>query len=177
MLFIVYAILMSSCHPTMPFQNTSLIEWNAGRKLTWNDFKGEVPRNSTVAALTSTAINIDFGYYNESLRFHIRCRFDKEASWGRIKNDYILSHEQGHFDIAEIYARKLNAALKNYTTTPDRVKKDVNEIYQDLMQQHNDRQDLYDQETNFSKDQKQQQLWLQEIAVELKALQDHANYR
>jgi len=31
-----------------------------------------------------------------------------------VKNDYILSREQAHFDITELYAGKLNKILKAY---------------------------------------------------------------
>src|SRR5919112_1484552 len=95
-------------------KQSNLIEWNAERRLTWNDFKAQPDKNSTNAALTSSSINIEFGYNSSGLKYNIKCRFDKNSSWGRIKNDYILSHEQGHFDIAEIHARKLHKALKAY---------------------------------------------------------------
>ena len=158
-------------------QNVSFIEWNASRRLDWNDFKASPPKNPRAAALTSTSIKIDFGYHNESLQFHIRCRFDKEASWGFVKNDYVLSHEQGHFDISEIYARKLNAALKKYSPDPASLRSDVNKIYQDMMKQYYDRQDQYDRETNFSIDHAQQEIWLKKIRNELEELKDDANYR
>jgi len=157
-------------------QSVSYIEWNASRRLDWNDFKAYPPKNPPAAALTSTDIKIDFGYYNESLQFHIRCRFDKEASWGFVKNDYVLAHEQGHFDITEIYSRKLNAALKKYVPEPSTLKYDVNKIYQDMMKEYYDRQNQYDHETNFSIDHSKQESWLNKIRDELEELKDDANY-
>ena len=71
-------------------EQSNLIEWNAGRKLTWDDFRAQPDKNSTNAALTSSRINIEFGYTNTGLKYNIKCRFDKNLSWGRIKNDYIL---------------------------------------------------------------------------------------
>ncbi len=35
-------------------------------------------------------------------------------------NDTLLHHEQGHFDLTEIYARKLRRKIKNLNTTPCR---------------------------------------------------------
>ncbi|HMH33550.1 MAG TPA: DUF922 domain-containing protein [Puia sp.] len=176
MAMMIYSMLIAWSAVSPSFQNSSVIDWSAGRRLTWNDFKATPPKNPSAAALTSTAIKIDFGYYNESLQFHIRCRFDKEASWGKVKNDYVLAHEQGHFDIAEIFARKLNEALKNYKPDSENVRKDVNKIYQDLMNQYYERQDEYDRETNYSIDHKKQEEWLQKVADELRSLKDHANY-
>jgi Bacterial protein of unknown function (DUF922) len=177
MIFLLHCLFFVLSTRTGPAQNVSYIDWNASRKLSWNDFNANPPKNPPAAALTSTAIKIDFGYYNESLQFHIRCRFDKEASWGFVKNDYVLSHEQGHFDITEIYARKLNAALKKYVPDPASLRSDVNKIYQDMMKQYYDRQDEYDHQTNFSIDHAQQEVWLNKIRDELSELKGDANYR
>ena len=76
-------------------------------------------KDDTAAALSSTSIKIDWGYHSAVLKYHIRCRFDKFASWARVRNDSILIHEQGHFDIAEIYARRLNGALRKYHPDPE----------------------------------------------------------
>lgn len=69
----------------------NLIEWSPSRKLTWDDFKGAPNPASTNAALTNSSINVEFGYNNRGLTYTIKCRFNKTLSWGRIKNDYILT--------------------------------------------------------------------------------------
>ena len=77
--------------------------------------KQSTDSNSPNAALTGTNIKFDFSYSSETgFKYHITCQFDKNSSWGRVKTDYILSHEQGHFDIAEIYTRKLCKAFREY---------------------------------------------------------------
>jgi len=157
-------------------QDNSYIDWSPSNKLTWADFQAEPDKNSSVAALTSTNIKIDFGYANATLQYHIRCRFDKAKSWGRVKNDYILMHEQAHFDIAEIYARKLNKALKKYTPDAANISKEVNKIYNDMMQEYYDRQDEYDKETNFSINHTKQAEWLKKISDELSDLKEYAHY-
>ena len=158
-------------------KQSNLIEWNAGRKLTWEDFKAQPDKTSTNAALTSSSINIEFGYTNTGLKYNIKCRFDKNLSWGRIKNDYILAHEQGHFDIAEIHARKLNKLLKAYKFNSRTVARDVNTIYETVMKEHHAFQSLYDQETNYSRDFKLQDQWLTRIQDELNKLEAFADYR
>ena len=155
---------------------SNLLEWNSDRKLTWKDFKAEPDKNSTNAALTSSSINIEFGYNNSGLKYNIKCRFDKNLSWGRIKNDYILAHEQGHFDIAEIHARKLNKLLKAYKFNSRTVGKDVNRIYDTVMKEHHGFQSQYDQETNYSRDAGQQNIWNMKIEEILQELQDYSNY-
>lgn len=155
---------------------SNLIEWNAARRLTWNDFKAAPDKNSTNAALTSSSINIEFGYTNTSLKYNIKCRFDQKLSWGRVKNDYILAHEQGHFDIAEIHARKLNKQLKEYKFNERTVGRDVNKIYENVMREHHAFQSQYDEETNYSRNPENQNRWNNKIAGSLKELEPFQNY-
>jgi hypothetical protein len=156
--------------------NAELIDWNADKKLSWSDFKAPIDQSSPNAALTSTIMKYDMSYNsNDGLTFHIHCQFDKNTSWVRVKTDYILSHEQGHFDIAEIYARKFNKALKEYKPTSE-IKKDINKIYQQTIHEFHDRQVQYDKETNFSINKPEQEEWLKKISSELKELAAYANY-
>src|SRR5215831_5043036 len=155
---------------------TNLIAWSPERKLSWDDFKSTPDPNSPNAALTNTAINIEFGYDKSGLTWSIRCSFDKTLSWVRIKNDAVLAHEQGHFDIAEIYARKLNKALKEYHFNGKTVANDVNNIYNNMMAAHHDAQEAYDKETDYSRNNDKQQESLKKIAEDLKNLDKYKNY-
>ena len=156
---------------------SNLIEWSRERKLTWSDFKAQPDKNSTNAALTSSSINIEFGYTSTGLKYNIKCRFDQNLSWGRIKSDYILAHEQGHFDIAEIHARKLNKLLKAYKFNNRTVGQDVNKIYDTVMKEHHALQSQYDLETNYSRDPAKQNEWNEKIIQLLDELQSFSNYR
>jgi len=159
------------------YGNNSLIDWSADRRLTWDDFKARPDPNSPNAALTGTNIKFDFSYSStEGFKYHITCQFDKNSSWGRIKTDYILSHEQGHFDIAEIYARRLNKALKEYKHDVSKANKEINKIYEKVMHELSAAQAQYDRETNFSIDKPEQIRWLIKISDELKSYEEYADY-
>jgi hypothetical protein len=156
--------------------NKDVISWNANRKLQWSDFKAPPPQNAPNAALTSSGILIKFATNGSSLSFEITCNFDKSNSWGRVKNDHILSHEQGHFDIAEIHARKLNKAISEYRYNPQTVNKDVNAIYRNVMDQLVQMQNEYDGETDYSRNSPQQKLWLEKIDNYLQSLEKYSRY-
>ena len=158
-------------------QNNNLIDWNAARKLSWEDFKGPVDAESKNAALTSSSINIEFGYDDDGLEYSIKCAFNKQKSWVRIRNNEVLAHEQGHFDLAELHARKLYKAMKAYKFNANTVSKDVNTIYDSLMNAHHEAQNLYDAETDYSRNKVKQEEWQKKIADELKDLQAFANYK
>ncbi len=153
-----------------------LIEWESKRRLNWSDFKGTVPVNAANAALTNTAINVEFGFSKNGMTYSIRCRFDKNKSWVRIKNDLVLGHEQGHFDIAELHARKLNKALREYKYNNRTVNTDVNRIYENVMKDHHAYQSEYDQQTDFSRKVEKQREWLGKIAAELEVLEAYSSY-
>lgn len=157
-------------------QGDSFIEWKPGDKLTWDDFRQRPDPASPNAALTSSLIKYDYSYSTGGgLAFHIYCQFDRNKSWGRTRTDYVLSHEQGHFDIAEVYARRLNKAFSEYTAGSN-FKKDINKIYMDHMHALTDEQNLYDRETGNSTNHDQQEKWLKKISDELKEMEKYANY-
>jgi predicted secreted Zn-dependent protease len=155
----------------------SFIDWSAERKLSWDDFKAQPDGVSVNAALTSTRIDIDYSLNNHAFKYKISCQFDPSKSWGRVKSDYILSHEQAHFDIAEIHARLLNKALKNYKFNVKTAKNDIGDIYQQLMDEHHTMQEQYDEETNYSRNESKQQEWKKKILDSLKELESYADYK
>src|SRR5262245_56433743 len=89
-------------------QEEQFIEWSSIKRLTWDDYLARPSSSSDAAAITSTALGLEYHVRNNILTYKITCRFSKTRSWGKYKSDYILQHEQGHFDITEIYARKLD---------------------------------------------------------------------
>ena len=157
-------------------QGNNLIPWNASRKLSWSDFKGNPDPHSSNAALTSSNINIEYGYDEKGFQYSISCSFDKNRSWVRIKNNEVLAHEQGHFDIAEINARKLNKLIQAYHFNAKTAQNDLNKLYQDAMKQHRLQQTQYDQETDFSRNRPNQEEWLTKIDQQLKETAPFANY-
>jgi lipopolysaccharide export LptBFGC system permease protein LptF len=126
-------------------QANNLIPWSASRKLTWSDFTGNPDPHTSNAALTSSNINIEYGYDEKGFKYSITCNFDKNRSWVRIKNNEVLAHEQGHFDLAEINARRLNKLMKAYHFNAKTANTDLNKLYGDAMKQHRLEQTQYDQ--------------------------------
>lgn len=154
-----------------------LIDWSASRKLTWDDFKGPADVNSQMVALTSSTIKVEFSFNDKLFTHSIRCRFNKQKSWVTRKNDYILNHEQGHFDITEIHARILKKELVEYRFNGKTVNKDINNIYSDVMKRHVSTQQEYDLETNHSIDSTKQKVWDNKIDSLLNRYKKWADYK
>lgn len=155
----------------------NIIDWSPSRKLTWADFKGKPDPASSNVALTNSSITLSSEYSNKQIRYVVSCKFNKLLSWGRIKNDYILKHEQGHFDIAEAHARLLFKNLSEYKFDSKSANEDVNRIYNETMKEHVSMQKAYDAETNHSLDSTQQFLWDKKIDSMLTGLARYANYK
>jgi Bacterial protein of unknown function (DUF922) len=157
------------------FNDNEIIPWSE-RRLTWEDFQCEPQKGTEAVASTSTSLGIAYQMRGGDLSYNITCHFSKTRSWGLMKTDYILAHEQGHFDITEIFARKLNEALQSYAFNKRTFKKDISEIYQSIVKQKEDFQKLYDGETDHSRRKKAQYDWLEKIQVMLEETHPHSNY-
>jgi hypothetical protein len=156
--------------------NEDAIAWNENQKLTWADYKGKPKSGSDAAASTATFLGFEFNVGKNGFNYKITCTFSKTKSWGLHKTDYILTHEQGHFDIAEIFARKLNKKMSEYKFDKNSFKEDLKEIYQSLMGEKDAFQNIYDKETNHSINKEKQAEWLKKIEGLLQEYKSFAAY-
>lgn len=156
-------------------RNEDYIPWNSKRKLIWDDFKMATPVNTSDAALTTTYVGFSFSRNRDEIKFEIECKFQKSRSWVRVNSDYILKHEQGHFDIAEIFARKLNKEITAFLAK-SKQHEELNKIYTQVMNEKGDLQQLYDDETNHSIHKTQQTAWDKKIQAMLEELKEYSEY-
>ncbi len=148
------------------------ISWSADRPLQWSDFKGEYFKTQWAAANTVSGIGYEFSTLEKDGRWYldikVKCEFFPGKSWYRpaLCDSVILRHERLHFDIAELFARKMRRRLAETKFTND-VKAEVKAIYIEILQQLRFYQNKYDRETDFSRDLQQQLLWNRAIAKKL----------
>jgi len=90
------------------------IFWTKERKLAWNDFKGIVPKDAKYYVLAKTFS----GIRSKTTKgpdgrptFRVESYFIPSKSWSRTSDEQTLLHEQLHFDISEIYARRIRKAF------------------------------------------------------------------
>jgi hypothetical protein len=173
--FLAATLLLPLC--SIGQKAEALVEWNANRRLTWEDYKANPDMNSGAAASTTTFLGIEYNFSNGNFGYKITSNFSKDRSWGLHKTDYILSHEQGHFDIAEVYARKLNKEMAAYKFNRSTFQQDLKRIYDGVLNEKEKTQDDYDRETNHSIKKEKQAEWLEKIARLLEEYKDYADYR
>jgi Bacterial protein of unknown function (DUF922) len=177
----LHIILLCLFNLPAPAQTTAgtdedLIRWSAARRLSWADYKASPDPDSDAAASTTTFLGIEYKMDNNSFGYKITSTFSRSRSWGRHKDAYILSHEQGHFDIAEIFARILNKKMSGYQFNRRTYQKDLKKIYDETTDAKEEMQDKYDYETKHSINRAKQAEWLKKIETLLKEYETYAGY-
>lgn len=162
----LWIILLLATKSTLA-QGSSSIEW--GNPITYADFESEPAGSDTAAANISVTILLGYaGATDGTLKFRVVAVMDKNESWIKkeFRKDHILKHEQGHFDIAQIFALKLDVALRatRYTSRDVQI---LHDLYDKYLNQMNDVQLRYDKETRGGWNQLAQSKWRRYIEGEL----------
>ncbi len=129
------------------------ITWSGDRRLSWDDFKGIPSGGGFTGATTYSTIKATpkvEGYFNSRVAVEVKAVFRCDKSWAKEKakeSAYLLNHEQRHFDIAEMYARKIKQALAPYRITPRNYDQIKAEVIEQLFQEYVDYDKAYDHET------------------------------
>ena len=153
-----------------------VIFYTPNTKLTWDDFKGKPDKASDAAAITNAGIGFKMAFHSKdnlaTLNITVDCNFSKNDSWVKkgMKTDYILTHEQHHFDIAYIFAMKFIHDLKVAKYTMSNYSKTIENIYYTNQTALLQMQNQYDSETKNSQIAAMQALWNKKIDGEIDSI-------
>jgi hypothetical protein len=150
------------------YTSDDYIVWGK-QELTWNDFKGPV---------LSKDFNGTYGgfsfHHNIDGKWFAFAYFNKNRSWHNGESDKVLIHEKYHFNIVEIHARKLRKAIIENKWTMDSVQQ-INYLVKNLLAESASMQNLYDEETEHSKNRVKQKVWEAKIDEQLNGLKDYSS--
>ena len=169
------------------------IGWSLERRLTKADFKGRVPPAAPDASMSSINIDTSWECEDGALVATVRATFDPLQSWWRNapgsvwatagermsssqvqqearrrasqRDVQLLEHEQLHFDIAEVTARKITArfaGFRNACAEPggtDPIQQMVVQADRELQEE----QQRYDRETAHGINARAQEQWKRRI--------------
>jgi len=157
---------------TSSFQNDeNIIVWEKARKLNWDDFKGTITHDKghevinvyneyeEDAARSRVTIALYFQCDGNSAEHKVRAEFEKNNSWfyANHKTEAVLRHEQLHFDITELYARKLRTKLSSLNNQCE--KSAVRTVYQANDLEFVEFAKQYDNETSHGVNKQKQSEW------------------
>jgi hypothetical protein len=178
MKYLLLAILLTISNLLIAQHETdSIIYWDINRKLQWSDFLDSVPDAGTASnmiAITPVEI-ITKGYWDKNMpNFTVMVYFMKYEAWTKDNSSSIvLNHEQLHFDIAELYARKIRKRIHELREMKEKDIDVYGESIKTLLTQRNDRNKLYDAETLHGVFEDRQKEWNLQIAKELCELKQY----
>lgn len=153
------------------------------RELRWDDFRARPPRMALDTAVV--AMSLRRGPYaierarraddSWTARLSSVCPhalMHKRLSWSKpeAKLERALAHEQGHFDIAEAFARRLAPgllALEGRAPTPQEaeatLRRRITREYKRTVAEWKAMEQRYDRETRQGLDRKRQRIWVERI--------------
>lgn len=175
-LLTVFAPIQNPTSP--PAAAPEVIAWSANRPLTWADFKTKPTPADRLAALTSATIDVQAGCTDFVFTSSVRAVFVPTESWVRdsaTATPNLLRHEQLHFNITELHARRMRqkiALLKlNCTRLQPAFKNATNVIFTEWQKE----EARYDQETNHGLNLDRQKTWEIQVKQRLVLLEQYAS--
>ena len=173
MMIAAFAIANADAQPK---DCANCIPWTVNRKLKWSDFQGKPKQLSPNEALTDSGMSIELKCDGTTSKAVVRCYFNPNSSWTKsTDSDHLLRHEQLHFDITELFVRKLRKQLAKFGDDCEALAKHIDEYYKRNYKEFVAYQDQYDHETQHSLDKEKQAYWEEKVARELAELNSYAS--
>ena len=161
--------ILMAIHFCIAACGSDTIHWCNDRKLTWSDFKFNNPTG--YGAATANQILIQLIGPNDSIyAFDVHPIFLCNESWSNDTSKALLAHEQIHFDIAELAARRIRRFLSEKIITEANYLELYNKIRSMIAFQY-ETNDRFDKETGHGFLNAQQIRWRKLIDSQLKALE------
>ncbi|WP_317896978.1 DUF922 domain-containing protein [Aurantibacillus circumpalustris] len=174
-LFIFFSFNVFSQRTIAPnirkLKNDTVI-WKQDSLLHKEDFKARGKSNGPLG-YAATGIFMYPGESGGELLFYVEALFIKSKSYITQYSEYVLRHEQIHFDICELHARKLrqkmtNTNFKNVKNLQSETTKLYNKVSGELFKE----QEKYDKDTEHGINSAKQKLWEEEIQNRIKELDE-----
>jgi hypothetical protein len=148
--------------------------WSATRPLQWSDFQGAPRHGGDEAAKTAYGIYYAWKCRGRAFEFRAVAAFHTQESWvqpavaGDIaEGPRTLAHEQTHFDIAEVYARRMRRHFRELAEPCAQSDANLAAGALRLLDEEKAMQHRYDAETAHGLRRTQQVAWETEIRRQL----------
>ena len=150
------------------------IEWNNERPISWNDYGVRTFGKPSSFALTSVTHSVRGGIVDGKPNFQVKVLFVKKDSWtSDTTNVRLFEHERLHFDIAELYGRKIRKQVESLGNQGVTKLSTYRRYVRLLLDEYKRKSVSYDEETNHGAVLESQLEWNKFIAHELNRLVDY----
>jgi hypothetical protein len=145
------------------------VPWST-RRLVWTDFRGQPPANGEEGARTAHGLYYVWSCRGETFRYRVRAAFHPLRSWVKpmvaehpVESARVLRHEQGHFDLSEVFARRIRKRFDDLTTPCALNDSELGAMARQLVEEERATQRRYDAETRHSLIEARQTDWENQI--------------
>lgn len=151
------------------------LAWSSTRRLTWDDFKGTEPE-----AVTDEAAHLEYGLFygvrctGRTFDFRVIAAMIPGDSWVRrsvvasdADNARILQHEQTHFNLTELRARKMRQYMAGLYEPCLRPDQELETAAEGFVRAEAAEQTRYDEETRNGRDLDKQRRWDADVNARL----------
>ena len=170
MLILIFITLLSFFSSE---NDSEKISWSESYQLSWADFQGAPQGGSSYVASTNSGMSFSFSFGSKNgeiqYDYSIESNFYPKLSWykkGQV-SDYILKHEQTHFDISELHSRMFRKLMEEGHFS-ENIKAEVASLYEKTETERKAMQKRYDQETNHSQNIEKEHQWRNYVDAQLK---------
>ncbi len=168
----ITVIAFYSCKKEPTYEKPITFKFSEQSTLTWKDFRGYYSYTETYAAATVSGIGYKYKERIENgkliLDMDVYSYFDQAESWTKYKEGEpdMLQHEQFHYYVSELQARKLRKHLKEFTFTKE-YKDELNSEFCFWIAHLYVMQDQYDEESEHHLNTENQKKWEAKIYKEM----------
>jgi hypothetical protein len=158
------------------------IAWSSGVSLTWTDFQQDAPASpGAEGAVTAYSLIYGVRCVGSNFAARVTAAFFPRASW--VRHDVLtdpevsartLHHEQFHFNLAEVYARRMRKYFAQLYDPCGKSDDRLGGSGSSYVVNAAAAQQRYDEETRHGLDATHQLMWDKDIADDLGSLADFA---
>ena len=154
----------------------SAVPWSATRRLAWSDFRGQPPPPESGPEVAKTAYALFYAWKcrGEAFDFRVIAAFRPRQSWVKalaltdtLLRRSALRHEQTHFDLAEVHARRMRRYFAGLAGACRKADRELTQLASRLVSDEKAEQQRYDVETNHGLRSDNQAAWNAEVARQL----------
>ena len=154
------------------------VPWSASRRLSWDDFRGIPPASDPErAAETAYSLFHALGCRGKTFQFRVVAAVLPRQSWVRpailanpAQNSRTLRHEQTHFDLSEVHARRMRRYFSELREPCLKSEPELAAQSDRLIREEATAQRRYDEETNHGRNVQRQSSWDADVARQVASL-------
>lgn len=148
--------------------------WGLKRPLVWADFTGDPPRESPAAAETGYSLLHGVRCTGSVFEYRVVAAFRPDHSWVRPEilkrptdSARALRHEQTHFDLTELHARRLRRYFMELVAPCKSSQGDLSQVAERYVHDEANAQAQYDRETDHGRKPTEQSRWDKDVDSQL----------